>query len=47
MLNQNLHFPRRIWNHLVRLSSTHGRTVIITTHYIEEARQSHAVQIEK
>lgn len=32
-----------IWNHLVRLSTDHGRTVIITTHYIEEARQAHTV----
>jgi ABC-type multidrug transport system ATPase subunit len=28
---------------LVRLSTDHGRTVIITTHYIEEARQAHTV----
>ncbi|XP_046464439.1 ABC transporter G family member 20-like [Daphnia pulex] len=27
-----------IWNHLVRQSVDHGRTVIVTTHYIEEAR---------
>jgi len=32
-----------IWNHLVRLSTDHGRTVIITTHYIEEARQAHTI----
>ena len=32
-----------IWNHLVRLSTDHGRTVIITTHYIEEARQASTV----
>nr|CAH0102208.1 unnamed protein product [Daphnia galeata] len=31
---------KSIWNHLVRLSTDHGRTVIITTHYIEEARQA-------
>ena len=34
-----------IWNHLVNLSSVHGRTIIITTHYIEEARQAHTVQL--
>ena len=33
-----------IWNHLVDLSSVHSRTVIITTHYIEEARQAHTVR---
>ncbi|XP_046645726.1 ABC transporter G family member 20-like [Daphnia pulicaria] len=32
-----------IWNHLVRLSVDHGKTVIVTTHYIEEARQSHTI----
>lgn len=34
---------RSIWNHLVRLSTDYKHTVIITTHYIEEARQAHAV----
>jgi ABC-type multidrug transport system ATPase subunit len=32
-----------IWDHLVQQSVDHGRTVIITTHYIEEARQADAV----
>ncbi|XP_057380008.1 ABC transporter G family member 20-like [Daphnia carinata] len=32
-----------IWNHLVRQSDEHGRTVIITTHYIEEARQADTI----
>lgn len=32
----------RIWEHLVELSSN-GITIIITTHYIEEARQAHMV----
>uniref|UniRef100_A0A0N8DDQ0 ABC transporter G family member n=1 Tax=Daphnia magna TaxID=35525 RepID=A0A0N8DDQ0_9CRUS len=32
-----------IWNHLVRQSTEHGRTVIVTTHYIEEARQAHTI----
>lgn len=32
-----------IWNHLVRQSDDHGRTVIITTHYIEEARQADTI----
>ena len=36
----------RIWNHLVCLSSKYGRTVIVTTHYIEEARQAHTVCAE-
>ncbi len=29
----------RLWEHLVRLASTTGVSIIITTHYIEEARQ--------
>nr|QBM06390.1 ATP-binding cassette sub-family H-like protein 2 [Daphnia magna] len=32
-----------IWDHLVRLSVDHGRTVIVTTHYIEEARQANTI----
>ncbi|EFX84768.1 ABC protein, subfamily ABCH [Daphnia pulex] len=32
-----------IWNHLVRQSVDHGRTIIVTTHYIEEARQANAI----
>jgi len=32
-----------IWDHLVRLSTDHGKTIIITTHYIEEARQAHTI----
>ncbi|KAI9558879.1 ABC protein [Daphnia sinensis] len=32
-----------IWNHLVQQSVEHGRTVIVTTHYIEEARQAHTI----
>ncbi|XP_046646484.1 ABC transporter G family member 20-like [Daphnia pulicaria] len=34
---------RSIWDHLVQQSVDHGRTVIITTHYIEEARQADAI----
>ncbi|XP_041985170.1 ABC transporter G family member 23 isoform X2 [Aricia agestis] len=32
-----------IWNHLVRITSSGDKTVIITTHYIEEARQAHCI----
>ncbi|KZS17644.1 ABC protein, subfamily ABCH [Daphnia magna] len=32
-----------IWNHLVHQSVHHGRTVIVTTHYIEEARQANMI----
>ena len=32
-----------IWNHLVQITKDGNKTVIITTHYIEEARQAHAV----
>ncbi|KAI9556290.1 ABC protein [Daphnia sinensis] len=32
-----------IWDHLVRLSVEHGTTVIVTTHYIEEARQANTI----
>jgi len=34
---------KSIWNHLVNLSNDQGKTVIITTHYIEEARQADAI----
>lgn len=33
-----------IWNHLVQITKTGQKTVIITTHYIEEARQAHTVR---
>ncbi|CAG9134792.1 unnamed protein product [Plutella xylostella] len=32
-----------IWTHLVRITGAADKTVIITTHYIEEARQAHTV----
>lgn len=32
-----------IWNHLIQITKDGNKTVIITTHYIEEARQAHAV----
>ncbi|XP_050435572.1 ABC transporter G family member 23-like [Adelges cooleyi] len=32
-----------IWNHLVHITTETGTTVIITTHYIEEARQAHKI----
>lgn len=32
-----------IWNHLVQITKDTNKTVIITTHYIEEARQAHTV----
>ncbi|GBP77024.1 ABC transporter G family member 20 [Eumeta japonica] len=32
-----------IWNHLVRITRPGDKTVIITTHYIEEARQAHCI----
>jgi ABC-type multidrug transport system ATPase subunit len=37
MLRQN------IWSHLLRLSTEQNKTIIITTHYIEEARQANYV----
>ncbi|CAG2179399.1 unnamed protein product [Oppiella nova] len=33
----------RIWEHLVVLSRKESTTIIITTHYIEEARRAHVV----
>lgn len=33
-----------IWNHLVEITSSGSKTVIITTHYIEETRQAHMVK---
>lgn len=32
-----------IWDHLVDITNTRKKTVIITTHYIEETRQAHVV----
>lgn len=32
-----------IWNHLVNITKAGQKTVIITTHYIEEARQAHTI----
>lgn len=34
---------KNIWDHLVELTTSGKRTVIITTHYIEETRQAHMV----
>ncbi|KZS17646.1 ABC protein, subfamily ABCH [Daphnia magna] len=34
---------RSIWDHLIRQSVDHGKTVIVTTHYIEEARQANTI----
>ena len=34
---------RSIWSHLIHLSTVRDRTIIITTHYIEEASQAHKV----
>ncbi len=36
----------RIWEHLVELVSTGRTTIVITTHYIEEARQANYVSVE-
>ncbi|XP_055304919.1 ABC transporter G family member 23 [Sitodiplosis mosellana] len=32
-----------IWDHLVEITNTMKKTVIITTHYIEETRQAHVI----
>jgi len=40
---QDVHFLCSIWNHLVEITKDGNKTVIITTHYIEEARQAHCV----
>ena len=34
----------RIWHHLLNQVSSQQTTIIITTHYIEEARQAHLVR---
>ncbi len=38
-----LGFTCRIWEHLKMMASSSQTTIIITTHYIEEARQAHLV----
>lgn len=37
---------QNIWDHLMDLAAQ-GKTIIITTHYIEEARQAHSVSSTK
>ena len=32
-----------IWSHLIKLSNEQKKTILITTHYIEEARQANIV----
>jgi ABC-type multidrug transport system ATPase subunit len=34
---------QRIWNHLIDIAQTGDVTIILTTHYIEEARQADMV----
>lgn len=41
----NEHFLNSIWNYLVKITQEDGVTVIITTHYIEEAKQASTVNI--
>ena len=37
--------PRQIiWSHLIKISRTTTTTIVITTHYVEEARQAHRVK---
>ncbi len=38
-----LHLSFSIWSHLTRLVTEQEKTIIITTHYIEEARQASVV----
>jgi ABC-type multidrug transport system ATPase subunit len=40
-LKQSLYI--RIWTHLINISETSKTTIIITTHYIEEARKANLV----
>ena len=32
-------FRQNIWNHMVLLATERQKTILITTHYIEEAKQ--------
>ena len=43
----HVHFILRIWHHLLELVSTQQTTIIVTTHYIEEARKAHTVSLSQ
>lgn len=43
MCSYDFSYFNSIWNHLVQITKDGHKTVIITTHYIEEARQAHTV----
>ena len=34
---------QKIWDYLVQIASERKKTIIITTHYIEEANEAHCV----
>lgn len=36
---------QNIWNYLVQICKDSNKTIILTTHYIEEARQAHSVYL--
>lgn len=38
-----IHFS--IWQHMLKLTRSEKKTIIITTHYIEEARQAQKVSV--
>ena len=43
VFNMFVSFVHRIWSHLTEMASSNNTTIVLTTHYIEEARQAHLV----
>jgi ABC-type multidrug transport system ATPase subunit len=35
----------RVWEHLVQLSNVEKTSILITTHYVEEARRAHVIAL--
>ena len=45
-INEALNFLK-IWKLLSNLSSQQGKTIVITTHYIDEAKEANSIGLQK